>query len=61
MKPDFDRGQPGAALLPKVITAIILRLGAFGKRTAPTHARLKATVERFMASTRHGPPPQSRL
>jgi hypothetical protein len=51
MKLDFTRNQSGVALLPTIITAIVLRLGAFGKQTAPTHVRLKAAVERFFDRT----------
>ena len=58
MKPPCNQIQVGAALLPTVITAIILRLGTFGKKNAPTHVRLKATAERFIARNRHDLPPQ---
>lgn len=61
MKPAFNRNQVSTTSLPTVITAIILRVGAFGKRTVPTHVRLKAIAERFFARTRHSLPPQSQL
>ena len=58
MKPACNQNQVGAALLGTVITALILRLGAFGKKNAPTRVRLKATAKRFIARNRHNLPPQ---
>ena len=61
MKPTLNRNHAGAALLPKVITAIVLRVGAIADRTAPTRLRLKAIMERFIATTQHGLPTQRLL
>ncbi|MEA3208402.1 MAG: hypothetical protein QOE70_1459 [Chthoniobacter sp.] len=51
MKPTLNRLPPGGALLPKVITALVLHVGAIADRTAPRRLRLKTTVERLIAKT----------
>ena len=52
MKPDCQQQAAGgagigSALLPMIITAIVLRTGAFGRRAHPKVLRIRASTERL--------------
>jgi hypothetical protein len=51
MKLESNRRPGGSAFFPAVVTAIVLRIGALGRRPTPKHVRAKTAIERVFASS----------
>ncbi len=54
MKLEINRRPGGNALLPAVITAVVLRVGALGRRPTPKHVRARTAIERVFTAAWHG-------
>lgn len=50
MKLEINRRPSGSALLPAVITALVLRIGVLGRRPTPKLVRAKTAIERVFGS-----------